>query len=416
LLEYVERGGTRLVPVLTGKGSSLDTLFPDGSFAIAESLYESSASARYFNGIVRSLVESAAADSTSARRLRVLEIGAGTGGTTAALLPALLPDRTVYYFTDLSQLFLLRAEDRFKAYPFVRYRLLDIELDPAAQGVPEHSFDVIVATNVLHATRDLRDTLKRVRSLLAPGGMLFLNELTSHPGWFDLGLVEGWQRFEDDLRTESPVLSADRWRELLLAEGFDAAAAFPNQQSPAAILGQHVIAGVAHAAGEAHAQREWQTMLHDASAEAVRDQSPQPASEELVRALREAHPSERADMLVAYVRDQVAAVLRVGAGAPIGPRQRLMDLGLDSLMAIELRNRLAAGLGLGKSLPATLMFDYPTVEALAAYLDREALGFSRPEEPAAPTEDVDLSAAALRLEQLSEAEAEALLLEKLGKL
>ncbi len=418
LLEYVERGGSRLVPVLTGKGSSLDTLFPDGSFAIAESLYESSASARYFNGIVRSLLESAATGSTGGRRLRVLEIGAGTGGTTAAVLPALLPDRTVYYFTDLSQLFLLRAEDRFKVYPFVRYGILDIEQDPDAQGMPAHSFDAIVATNVLHATRDLRETLKHCRSLLAPGGVLLLNELTDHPGWFDLGLVEGWQRFDDDVRTESPVLSADGWRELLLAEGFEHVAAFPGRESAAAILGQHVIAGgVGAGAGEARgSERDWQTMLDAAPSSMVPETSPQRASEELLRSLSEALPSERADMLMAFARDQVAAVLRVAANAPIGPRQRLMDLGLDSLMAIELRNRLASGLGLGQSLPATLMFDYPTIEALAAYLDRDVLGLSIREALVTPVEDADLSAAAARMEQMSEEEAEALLLEKLGKL
>jgi len=157
-------------------------------------------------------------------------------------------------------------------------------------------------------------------------------------------------------------------------------------------------------------------MLDAAPASTVSEASPQRASEEFLRSLSEALPFERADMLMAFARDQVAAVLRVAANAPIGPRQRLMDLGLDSLMAIELRNRLASGLGLGQSLPATLMFDYPTIEALAAYLDRDVLGLSIREAAVAPVEDADLSAAAARMEQMSEEEAEALLLEKLGKL
>src|SRR4029077_11879229 len=133
-----------------------------------------------------------------------------------------------------------------------RYGLLDIEQDPAAQGMPAHSFDAIVATNVLHATVDLRATLRHVRSLLAPGGVLFVNEATEHPGWFDLGLLEGWERFDDDLRSDSPVLSVDRWREVLLAEGFENVAAFPGRESAAGILGQHVVAaGVGYAVGEA---------------------------------------------------------------------------------------------------------------------------------------------------------------------
>jgi malonyl CoA-acyl carrier protein transacylase len=417
LLEYVERAGRRLVPVLTGKEGSLETLFPDGSFAIAESLYETSPTPRYFNGIVRAVVEAAAAASTPDRRLRILEIGAGVGGTTAAVVPALMPDRVVYYFTDLSQLFLLRAEGRLTDYPFMRYGLLDIEQPGENQGMPAGSFDVVIATNVLHATRDLHVTLQHVRELLASGGLLVLNENTDHPGWFDLGLVEGWQRFEDDVRIDSPVLSANKWSDLLLAEGFAQVASFPRAESPAAVLGQHVItAGVAGAAVGAAGGRDWQSMLAAGAGQAGRSRAQE--AEALVAALHDALPAERTDMLIGYVRDQVAAVLRLD-GAPPDRRQRLMDLGLDSLMAVELRNRLASGLALARSLPATLMFDYPTIDAIAGYLERDALALVKDEGEQladAATPGRDFSEAAARLEELTDEEAEALLLEKLGNL
>ena len=135
---------------------------------------------------MRSLLEPAASGSTPARRLRVLEIGAGIGGTTAAVLPALLPDRTgtalrICRSSSCCARGSLRRRTRSSRYA------LDIEQDPAAQGTLAHSFDVIVATHVLHATRNLRETLTHCRSLLAPGGVLLLNELTDHPGWFDSG-------------------------------------------------------------------------------------------------------------------------------------------------------------------------------------------------------------------------------------
>jgi len=73
--------------------------------------------------------------------------------------------------------------------------------------------------------------------------------------------------------------------------------------------------------------------------------------------------------MVAWVRAQVAAVLGVTAGAELpGARQRLFDLGLDSLMALELRNRLEAELQLG--LANTLVFDYGTIDALAEHLNQ----------------------------------------------
>ena len=105
----------------------------------------------------------------------MLEIGAGTGGTTAALLPILPPEQAEYWFTDISPRFTAVAPELFRAFPFVRPQVLDIERDPAAQGFAAHPpFDLIVAANVLHATKDLRQCLRHVRPLAAPGALLVL--------------------------------------------------------------------------------------------------------------------------------------------------------------------------------------------------------------------------------------------------
>ena len=82
----------------------------------------------------RGAVTAAIAALPPAARLRVLEIGAGTGGTTTYVLPLLPGDRVEYTFTDLSPLFLERAAEQFAAYPFMRRALLDIERDPALAG------------------------------------------------------------------------------------------------------------------------------------------------------------------------------------------------------------------------------------------------------------------------------------------
>jgi acyl carrier protein len=97
--------------------------------------------------------------------------------------------------------------------------------------------------------------------------------------------------------------------------------------------------------------------------------------------LADASPGERHELLVDYVRGSVAAIMRLEAAASVDRRQRLMDLGLDSLMAVELRTLLGTGLGLSHTLPATLIFDHPTVGAIARYLEREALGTQPGGEP-----------------------------------
>jgi acyl transferase domain-containing protein/SAM-dependent methyltransferase len=426
LLDYVRRCGGSLAAVLTGQESALDTLFPAGSYATVDYLYDRWPVARYFNGILRSVVEAAAANLPSNTTLRVVEIGAGTGGTTSSVLPVLRPDRTAYTFTDVSDFFLTRAQERFAAFPFVEYRLLDIEREPTEQGLAQHRFDVVVAANVLHATRDLDRTLRHVRSLLAPDGVLVMYEATHNPRWLDVttGLIAGWQRFEDSWRQTHPLLEVDRWTAALLANGFEAVQAYPRPNTPTSVLRQHVLVVrapsvvAADTAGSAQSQ-----VVTTTSAPIANNAAPSPSTvrvgpAELLRQLEEALPGERHDVLVGYVRQQVAHVLRVVAPAELGRDRPLLDLGLDSLMAVELRNRLASGLGLSKKLPATLVFDHPSISAVAAYLG--TIVFARPtnghplSSEAIP--DGAVSTTATQVADMSDEEVERLLLARLDNL
>ncbi len=115
---------------------------------------------------------------------------------------------------------------KFNKYPFIRYRLMDIEDDPASQGFSPHEFDVVLAANVLHATSDLRQTLRHIRQMLAPGGLLILLEGPGPQRWLDMvvGSTEGWWKFSDtDLRPSYPLLSQAQWQSLLEEMGFQEA-------------------------------------------------------------------------------------------------------------------------------------------------------------------------------------------------
>jgi len=376
---------------------------------------------RYLNGIVRAVV--AAVAHTHRGHLRAIEIGGGTGGTTSAVLPALPAARTDYVFTDVSELFLSHAELKFAGYPFVRYGILDFERDPQEQGYERHSFDVVVAANVLHATSDLRLTLDRALALLAPGGVLVLSETTSHPHHFDIttGLIEGWQVFADDLRRDNPLIGARRWVELLEERGFVESAAFPEQGEPAEVLGNHVIIASAPDDGVSRpAAAQPARPAAAAKAEGARTpaETETPAGA-LLAELRQALPAERQRLLAEFVRDRVMAILRLDAQHALSLTGRLMDLGLDSLMAVHLRNEVAAGLVLARPLSATLVFDHPTCEAIAAYLDREYFesGGETPRASAAPKPvSAPPAADAVRtreIEHMTDAETEALLVRRL---
>jgi epothilone polyketide synthase E len=239
LLEYIERSGDMLTNVVTGKTAALETLFPGGSSHTANWLYKDSALSRYHNAIATAVVREFSHDWPDDQPLRVLEVGAGTGSTTESIIRQLPGKQTVYAFTDVSDFFLAQARTRFAAYPFLRYGLLDLETDPADQGFEPDSFDVIIAANVLHATRNLNETIANVRSLLAPGGLLVLIEVTNPPQWYDVSvsLIEGWQRFDDGLRTDNPLLPVSSWISLLSGAGFEGIEGLPGEESIASTLG-----------------------------------------------------------------------------------------------------------------------------------------------------------------------------------
>ena len=124
LLAYIRNCGEKLPGVITGQESPLETLFPGGSSTLAERLYAGANTNRYANAIAGAAVEAAARTSRDDRSFRILEVGAGTGGTSATLLPLLNPGRSEYVFSDVSDLFLARAREKFAAFPFASLRHL----------------------------------------------------------------------------------------------------------------------------------------------------------------------------------------------------------------------------------------------------------------------------------------------------
>ncbi|HWA89095.1 MAG TPA: aminotransferase class III-fold pyridoxal phosphate-dependent enzyme [Rhizomicrobium sp.] len=232
-LELLARCGRALTDVLRGDRHPLELLFPGGDFSSALALYAQSPMARAMNNLMKDAVAASIADVPAGSALRIIEIGAGTGGTTGYVLPVLAARNVEYRFTDLSRRFLDAARRRFAATSFVQYDILDIEQTPALEGAA----DIVIAANVLHATADLRATLDHARALLRPGGLLMVMEGTGRARWLDLvfGLTEGWWRFADrDLRAHHALIGADEWRELLGACGFVDPVALPSGSAPAA--------------------------------------------------------------------------------------------------------------------------------------------------------------------------------------
>lgn len=411
-LDLLSRCGESLAAVLQGKSDPLQLLFPDGSFALVERLYQDSPAAKVINQQVQRAITTALENLPPDSTVRILEIGAGTGGTTAFVLPKLPGERTEYVFTDISPIFTTQAAHKFADYPFVTYQTLDIEQDPHPQGFETQSFDIVLAANVLHATADLKQTMDHVQMLLAPGGLLVLLEGMQRQGWLDLtfGLTTGWWQFKDsDLRPDYPLLTANQWQSFLEAQQYDAVDVVgldPHKTSQQAI----VVA--------THQQRiEPRLTSKKVGKEKSSPRASSRKDQQWLQELETLPISARRSRLTDYVQIQVAEIMGMASLSELDHQRGLFELGMDSLMALELKNRLEATLG--QSIPAVVAFEHPSVAALSTYLAEEILGWKTAEESAeeppvitVPSISDDPLAA---ISDLSEEEVERLLAQKIGR-
>ena len=229
----LERCGSALAAALVGRTDPVELLFPRGDSSDVQELYRNGPVLNALNGALAAAVGTIVAALPAGRRLRVLEVGAGTGGSTRAILSALPADGIDYWFTDVSPLFLARAQDEWRDRAGMTFRSLDAERALDEQDIPCAAFDIVIAANVLHATRDVAAATGRIAAALKPGGALLLIEGVRPQRWVDLtfGLTEGWWRFADvERRPDYPLLSTGGWLALLAEIGLaDATAIAPAE-------------------------------------------------------------------------------------------------------------------------------------------------------------------------------------------
>ena len=220
-----------LPEILTGKQQATDVMFPNSSMELVEGIYKGNAVSDLFNDVLwttveRYLEERLSQDSSA--QIRVLEIGAGTGGTTAGLLAKLRPFQDnigEYCYTDISKAFLMHAQEHYAPQtPFLSTQIFNVEKPISGQGIKADSYDVVIAANVLHATRSIRQTLHNTKAPLRKGGILLLNELSDMSLFAHLtfGLLEGWWLYADpQLRIPGcPGLYPKTWAKVLREVGF----------------------------------------------------------------------------------------------------------------------------------------------------------------------------------------------------
>ena len=205
---------------------------------------------------------------------------------------------------------------------------MDITRPGEDQGFATAGYDIVVAANVLHATPDLGETLQHIWRLLAAGGILVLNEVTAVQDFATLtfGLSEGWWAFRDGQRRlpGAPLVAVPGWRALLDETGFPEVLALGlNEQMAETEQQQSVLV----------ARRNQEP----ASARSLGTRSGLSGSDQPAFV---AHNHAESDTsLQTIIREELGQTLGLDASL-IDPGGRFMDYGVDSILGLDLVNRL----------------------------------------------------------------------------
>jgi len=322
-----------LVDILLGKIDPLSIIFPEGSFELVEPVYRENPIADYFNKMVAKTALNYQKETK--KPLKIIEIGAGTGSTTQFVLPLLKDHIEKYTFTDLSFAFLNKARKRFSSYDNVSYEIYNVENAPKIKG----QYDIVIATNVIHATANLNETIKNVHQLLNDDGIFILNEITSCQDYATLtfGLTDGWWLATDEYRIpNSPLLNGKTWEKLLYSCNFNDVKSHGGED-------QKIIVGYK---GKTKAAK----------------QTPENSQKTVSKKQQIDAKNVRN-----YVKKVIADVMFMDSN-DIEDDVPFKEFGIDSIISMELINPFKKDLGY---IPSTILFEYPSVTKLANYFTEE---------------------------------------------
>lgn len=214
-LQCIELMGSAYPSIMSGHETTVEVLFRENHL---NRFYRDAIGISETNTLLATFV---AALTCRSPNLRILEVGAGTGATSEAVLSS--TTCAEYVFTDISSAFFETAQEKLRRYSdTVSYQTFDMEQSPLTQGFEAESLDVVIASNVLHASSDVTAVLRNVRSLLRPGGYLVCAELAGgllkHTAI--MGGLQGWWLGLGNDRSWGPALSECQWHEYLEASGF----------------------------------------------------------------------------------------------------------------------------------------------------------------------------------------------------
>lgn len=267
-----------------------------------------------------------------------------------------------YVYTDISKAFLVFAEEHYGPQcPYLRYKLLNIEMPLEGQEVEQGSYDLVIATNVLHATQDIKKTIGNAKALLKTNGILLINEIIRKSifGTLTFGLLDGWWLYNDaDVRIPgSPLLSSASWRYILEQEGFREVC-FPAERLNE--TGQQVL--IAESNGICFQQTT-------SSVQEQKEKDTSPREKEMT-----VQPIDPVQQNLAYnsekaikekILERLSKTLKVSEDS-LKSDVPFSDYGVDSIIGVSFVKQINNAFNI--DLNTAIIFDYTKIDTLTKYI------------------------------------------------
>ena len=237
IMHYIRENIENLTEILKNKVDPRGILYPNGSKKYTESLYEKSMFSTLINGYYSQFLENYLKHNKN-RKLRILEIGAGTGATTKKLLKILDGNDYEYHFTDLQKYFLPQSKEIFKDNRNVLVYQLDINEDPIKKGLEPNYFDIVIGAYVLDNVKDINKSMSFIKKLIAPKGYLLFSEPIKNEPWLLASQALMMEKSIDAVREDTVFIDLEKWKDILFTiNNKNKIYNFPNENKPLGILG-----------------------------------------------------------------------------------------------------------------------------------------------------------------------------------
>lgn len=223
-LALIRQGGKNLIPLLKGETGPEQLGESPDIMAYFDHFYGDSPAYRIYNRLIADIVTRALEHLPEECNLRILEIGDGAGSLAPHLLRRLPVEKTLYVLTNKDDLRLSHAEQKFQEHSSISHQLFDIEEDPLNQGFEPHSFDLIIAPEIMKSVSNISKALTNIRQLIASKGLLIFMEDPEAPTPADL-IIDLLKKRPYLAGTNGdnpePWLPPDQWKKNLEAAGFE---------------------------------------------------------------------------------------------------------------------------------------------------------------------------------------------------